>query len=107
MHGLKRPFLHEWLQIEIDYLQKNWEWYDAFESFENVKFDANDFILFFFIKVVSLTYAMHTLWFCWIEIYKVFYFYDLYELVFQLRSWPFIVVVYLNPMNLWNWLLNI
>jgi hypothetical protein len=42
MHGFKRPFLHEWLQIEIDYLQELWEWYDTFESFENVEFDANE-----------------------------------------------------------------
>jgi hypothetical protein len=41
MHGLKRRPLHEWLQIEIDYLQDFLEWYDTFESFENVKLDAN------------------------------------------------------------------
>jgi hypothetical protein len=40
MHGLKRCSLHEQLQIEIDYLQDFLEWYDTFESFENVK-DAN------------------------------------------------------------------
>ncbi len=30
--------MHEWLQIEIDYLQ---DFYDTFESFENVELDAN------------------------------------------------------------------
>jgi hypothetical protein len=41
MHGLKRRSLHEWLQIEIDYLQDFLKWYDTFESFENVESDAN------------------------------------------------------------------
>jgi hypothetical protein len=43
MHGLKKHFLHEQLQIEIDYLQDFLEWYDTFESFENVELDANTF----------------------------------------------------------------
>jgi hypothetical protein len=56
MHGLKRCFLHEQLQIEIDYLQDFLEWYDTFESFENVELDAN--INFSsFIKVANLCYA--------------------------------------------------
>jgi len=41
MHGLKRYSFHKWLQIEIDYLQDFMEWYDTFESFENVELDAN------------------------------------------------------------------
>jgi hypothetical protein len=41
MHGLKKCSLHEQLQIEIYYLQDFLEWYDTFESFENVESDAN------------------------------------------------------------------
>jgi hypothetical protein len=41
MHGLKRCSFHEQFQIEIDYLQDFLEWYDTFESFENVELDAN------------------------------------------------------------------
>jgi hypothetical protein len=41
MYGLKRHSLHEQLQIEIDYLQDFLEWYDTFESFENVESHAN------------------------------------------------------------------
>ncbi len=41
MHVLKRCCLHEWLQIEIDYLQDFLEWYDTFESFENVESNTN------------------------------------------------------------------
>ncbi len=41
MYGLKRHSLHEQLQIEIDYLQDFLEWYDTFESFENVESNAN------------------------------------------------------------------
>jgi hypothetical protein len=41
MHGLKKHSLHEWFQIEIDYLQDFLEWYDTFESFENVESYAN------------------------------------------------------------------
>jgi hypothetical protein len=41
MHGFKKHFLHERLQIEIDYLQDFLEWYDTFESFENVELDVN------------------------------------------------------------------
>jgi hypothetical protein len=61
MHGLKRRSLHEWLQIEIDNLQDFLEWYDTFESFENVESDANMDFFFSFIRVVSLTCAMHIL----------------------------------------------
>ncbi len=43
MHGLKKRSLHEWLQIEIDYLQDFFKWYDTFESFENVESDANTY----------------------------------------------------------------
>jgi len=43
MHGLKRHSLHEWLQIEINYLQDFLEWYDTFESFENVESNENIF----------------------------------------------------------------
>ncbi len=41
MHGLKSCSLHKQLQIEIDYLQDFMEWYDTFESFENVELNAN------------------------------------------------------------------
>jgi hypothetical protein len=41
MHGLKKHFLHEQLQIEINYLQDFLEWYDTFESFENVELNVN------------------------------------------------------------------
>jgi hypothetical protein len=41
MYGLKKRCFHEWLQIEIDYLQDFLEWYDAFESFENVELNTN------------------------------------------------------------------
>jgi hypothetical protein len=41
MNGLKRRSLYEWLQIQIDYLQDFLEWYDTFESFENVESDTN------------------------------------------------------------------
>jgi hypothetical protein len=41
MHGLKRCSFHKKLQIEINYLQDFMEWYDTFESFENVESDAN------------------------------------------------------------------
>jgi hypothetical protein len=41
MHGLKRRSLHKCLQIEIYYLQDFMEWYDTFESFENVESNAN------------------------------------------------------------------
>jgi len=45
MHGLKRRSFHEWLQIEIDYLQIFLEWYDTFESSENVESNANTFFV--------------------------------------------------------------
>jgi hypothetical protein len=41
MHGVKRCFPHEQLQVEIHYLQDFLECYDTFESFENVESDAN------------------------------------------------------------------
>ncbi len=41
MHGFKRCYLHEQLQIEIDYLQDFLEWYDTLESFENVESYVN------------------------------------------------------------------
>jgi len=41
MHGLKRRSRHERFQIEIDYLKDFLEWYGTFESFENVKSNAN------------------------------------------------------------------
>jgi hypothetical protein len=41
MHGLKICSFHKRLQIEINYLQNFMEWYDAFESFENVELYAN------------------------------------------------------------------
>jgi hypothetical protein len=47
MHGLKRCWLHEWFQIKIDYLQDFLDWYDTFESFENVEWNTNKKILFF------------------------------------------------------------
>ncbi len=59
MHGLKRCFLHEQLQIEIDYLQDFLEWYDTFESFENVELDAN--IDFSSSSLRLLTCVMHIL----------------------------------------------
>jgi uncharacterized HAD superfamily protein len=43
MHGFKRCSLHKRLQIEIYYLQDFMEWYDTFESFENVESDANTY----------------------------------------------------------------
>jgi hypothetical protein len=46
LHGLKRCFLHEWYQIEINYLQDFLEWYDTFESFENVESYANEDLFF-------------------------------------------------------------
>jgi hypothetical protein len=55
--------------------------------------------LFFFIKVVNLTCAMHIFKFDWSGIYKVFYFYDLLELAFLLRSCSYIFVVYFNPLS--------
>jgi hypothetical protein len=42
MHGFKKHSLHEQLQIEIDHLQDFLEWYDTFESFENVESYANN-----------------------------------------------------------------
>jgi hypothetical protein len=47
MHGFKRCSPRERLQIEIDYLQDFLEWYDTFESFENVESDANTNFSFF------------------------------------------------------------
>jgi hypothetical protein len=47
MHSLKRCYFHEQLQIEINYLQDFLEWYDTFESFENVELDANIIFSFF------------------------------------------------------------
>jgi hypothetical protein len=41
MHGLKKHFLHECLQIEIDYIQDFLEWYDTIKSFENVESYTN------------------------------------------------------------------
>jgi len=41
MHGLKRHSLYEQLQIKIHYSQEFLEWYDTFESFENVELNAN------------------------------------------------------------------
>jgi len=43
MHGLKKCSLHERLQIEINYLQYFLEWYDTFESVENVELDVNTY----------------------------------------------------------------
>jgi len=51
LHGLKRCYLHEWLQIEINYLQDFLEWYDTFELF----------FFFLFHWLVNLTYVLHTL----------------------------------------------
>jgi hypothetical protein len=41
MHRLTRSSLHEQLEIEIYWLQDFMEWYDTFESFENVESYAN------------------------------------------------------------------
>ncbi len=52
MHGLKRCSLHEQLQIKIDYLQYFLEWYDTFESFENVKLDVNTIFSSFSLRLL-------------------------------------------------------
>jgi hypothetical protein len=58
MHGLKRCSFHEQFQIEIDYLQDFLEWYDTFESFENVESNTNTNLFF---PSLRLTCGMHIL----------------------------------------------
>jgi hypothetical protein len=52
MHGFKRCFLHECLQIEIDYLREFLGWYDTLESFENVESNVNSDFSFFSLRLL-------------------------------------------------------
>ncbi len=65
MYGFKKRSFHEWLQIEIDYLQDFLEWYDTFESFENVESDANTNFSSSSLGLLILCNANFVIWLNW------------------------------------------